>query len=66
MKPRHATGLDKSLPHLNAYWSDREERARMDAEARHLNALSMESMDRVLAPANAIQLAKWAENGEVT
>jgi len=60
MTPRHATGLDKSLPHLSSYLSDRRERDRVNAEIAHNRALVQSAIDAGMEPHNQRQRAAWA------
>jgi len=48
------------FPVLNAYWSDRRERARIDAEIAHSRALVQAAIDAGMAPINERQRAAWA------
>jgi len=60
MTPRHATCLDKSLPHLSSYLSDRRERDRVNAEIAHNRALVHSAIDAGMAAINERQRAAWA------
>ena len=55
-----AHGIDPALPHLNAYWSNRDQRAREAKADAHQRALNVR-LDTCMASLNAMQRQRWAD-----
>lgn len=59
MKRNHSPVTNPAFPILNAYWNDRRERARMDAETIHNRAIAHANFDAGMAALNAKQAERW-------
>ena len=62
MKRCEANGIDPALPHLNSYWAGRDQRAREAKADAHQRAITNARYDIGLAPLNAKQAARWADD----
>ena len=52
--------IDPALPHLNDYWSNRDQRAREAKAIAHQRALNAR-YDVGMKPLNDVQAARWEE-----